>query len=81
MAQVGEQKKVPSGAVDEFKALYFDRFGTRLSDEEATEKASTLLNLYRMVYSSRGNRDEGSVGGARKERAGEGPTSLGEERT
>jgi hypothetical protein len=39
-------------AVQEFKALVFNRYGIALSDAEALEQASHLLQLYKIVYDS-----------------------------
>lgn len=37
-------------AVQEFKELYFRRYGVLLSDAEALEQAGRLLRLYKAVY-------------------------------
>lgn len=37
-------------AVDEFKKLYFKKYGTKLSNEEATKKAVNLLTLVKAIY-------------------------------
>jgi len=36
--------------VDTFKKLYFQEFGTHLTDEEAEKKASQLKRVYVAVY-------------------------------
>lgn len=36
-------------AVREFKEIYFDEVGIKLSNKEATEKATSLLNLFRVL--------------------------------
>lgn len=36
--------------VQEFRALYFRRFGVRLSPEEASEVATRFLQLYFLKY-------------------------------
>lgn len=36
-------------AVTEFKSLYLNRYGIALSDQDAFEKASRLLTLYKTV--------------------------------
>ncbi len=41
-------------AVQEFKELYFKRFGLQLSDEEALEQSGRLLRLYKAVYGATG---------------------------
>lgn len=33
-------------AVEEFKALYKEQYGVELSDEEATEKATGILQIF-----------------------------------
>ncbi len=38
-------------ALEEFKALYLEYYGVKLTDADATEKACNLLNLFRTVYS------------------------------
>ncbi len=37
-------------AISEFRELYLKKFGRTLTDEEATEKANGLLNLYKVVF-------------------------------
>lgn len=45
------ESQVPSHkAIEEYKELFFRRFGVRLSDEDATEQAGNLLRLYKAVY-------------------------------
>lgn len=36
--------------IDEFKQIFFEELGESLSDQEAAEKAHTLLNLFKVVY-------------------------------
>jgi hypothetical protein len=36
--------------VDEFKEIYLRRYGTALTDAEASDMAANLLSLYRTVY-------------------------------
>lgn len=36
-------------AIEEFKQIYLDEIGLRLSNEEATEKAIGLLNLFKVL--------------------------------
>lgn len=38
--------------VEIFKKLYFQEFSTALTDEEATQKAQSLMKLYKAVYGS-----------------------------
>ena len=37
-------------AIDEYKALYKKHYGEELSDKDASELASSLINLFRMIY-------------------------------
>ena len=37
-------------AVGEFVDLYWQRYGVRLTDEEATEKANDFISLYKTIY-------------------------------
>jgi len=37
-------------ALEEFKKIYKEEFGSDISDEEALEKATNLLNLFRVIY-------------------------------
>ena len=39
-------------AVDEFKKIYLKKYGVALTDDDAFEKASSLLNLCRTVFST-----------------------------
>ena len=41
--------KVPDAAIDEFKELYEQEFGEKLSRVEAVEIASNVLLLYRLL--------------------------------
>lgn len=42
---------LPKEALDEFKQLYAKNFGEQLSDSEALDKATKLLDLYKTVLS------------------------------
>lgn len=42
---------LPKKAIEEFKKIYKKSYGVELSDEEATDKANRLVNLYKAVYS------------------------------
>ena len=42
---------LPKKAIEEFKKIYKKSYGVDLSDEEATDKANRLVNLYKAVYS------------------------------
>ena len=46
-------------AISEFQELYFKEFGKRLSLEEATEKATGLLRLYKAVMGEPNGRNHG----------------------
>lgn len=37
-------------AIKEFKEIYFEEFGERISDEEAHEMGENLLSLFRIIY-------------------------------
>lgn len=37
-------------AIVEYKRIYFEEFGVKLSDQEALEKATRLLGLFKAVY-------------------------------
>ena len=39
-------------AVDEFKEIYLRQYGLVLTDADATDKATSLIALYRTVYST-----------------------------
>jgi hypothetical protein len=41
--------KVPDAAIEEFKELYEQEFGERISRGEAAEMASNVLLLYRLL--------------------------------
>lgn len=43
---------LPKKAIEEFKKIYKKSYGVELSDEEATDKANRLVNLYKAVYSN-----------------------------
>lgn len=45
-------------AIEEFKELYFHRYGVRLPDAEAMEQGGILLRLYKTVY---GNLEMGTT--------------------
>ena len=42
---------LPKKAIEEFKKIYKKSYGIELSDEETTDKANRLVNLYKAVYS------------------------------
>lgn len=44
--------QIPKEKVDEFKDLYRKRFGIDLSDQEALEKGTKLLNFMRIIIQS-----------------------------
>jgi len=45
-------------AIEEFKEIYFNKFGQRLSIEEATKKATNLIRLYKSVLRPSNHIDE-----------------------
>lgn len=47
---------LPKEAIDEFKKLYLKRFNIKLSDEEASYRAYSLLGLYDAIYGKIGNK-------------------------
>ena len=40
----------PKEAVQEFKQIYFRKFGEELSDEEAAEKANRTYELHKALF-------------------------------
>ena len=38
------------GSIERFKILYLKYFGEALSEDEATQRASSLLEVYRVTY-------------------------------
>lgn len=42
---------LPKKAIEEFKKIYKKSYGVELSDEDATDRANRLVNLYKAVYS------------------------------
>jgi hypothetical protein len=40
---------LPKEAINQFKKIYLKEFGVSLSDQEATQKAYDLINLFRVV--------------------------------
>jgi hypothetical protein len=45
-------------AVQEFKELFFQRYGVHLSDAEALEQAGRLLRLYKAVYGANAPKED-----------------------
>lgn len=37
-------------AIEEFKEIYYQEFGERISDEEAQELGASLLSLFKIIY-------------------------------
>ena len=37
-------------AIEEFKELYFQEYGRKISDKEALEKGIRLLKLFQVIY-------------------------------
>lgn len=44
---------LPTEAIEEFKVIYFKRFGKKLTQEEAEQQALQLFYLYDAVYGKR----------------------------
>lgn len=40
---------IPKKAIKEFKEIYFEEVGVLLSQEEATKKATEMLNLFKIL--------------------------------
>jgi len=38
--------------LQEFKKIYFKKFGERISDQKALDLTTNLINLYKTVYKS-----------------------------
>ena len=36
--------------IQEFKKIYFEKFGEKVSDREALALATSLINLYKTIY-------------------------------
>jgi hypothetical protein len=47
-------------AIQEFKQIYKVKFNIDLTDEEATEKAENLMNLFRIIYKNSPDNNESS---------------------
>lgn len=41
---------LPTDAIQEFKQIYFRKFGEELTDEEATEKANRVYELHKALF-------------------------------
>ena len=41
---------LPPKAIEEFKEIYKQEFGEDLSDKEALEKATRVINLFQVIY-------------------------------
>lgn len=37
-------------AIKEFKEIYYEEFGERVSDEEAQEMGGNLISLFKIIY-------------------------------
>lgn len=44
--------KLSQGALEEFKQIYFRKFGEKISDEVANEYGLNLLQFVRLIYRS-----------------------------
>ena len=52
---------LPKNAIQEFKRLYEKRYGVKLTDEEASSRASNLVSLYAVVYERQGKYNKENV--------------------
>lgn len=52
---------LPTEAITEFKQIYLEEFGKELSLEEATEKATSVFNLFSVLLKPIDSRDKRSV--------------------
>lgn len=41
---------ISQDAIKEFKEIYYKEFGSILSDEEAEEKGTNLISLFKIIY-------------------------------
>ena len=48
----GHEIMLPKEAIQEFKQIYFRKFGEELSDKEATEKANRGYELHKALFDS-----------------------------
>lgn len=46
---------ISAEALEQFREMYRKRYGIKLSDSELLERATRLLNLYRIVYADQLN--------------------------
>jgi len=53
---------LPEQAIKEFKEIYLKEEGIALSDEEATKKATNMLNLFKALLKPTGSNIVRSVG-------------------
>ena len=42
--------KLSQKAIDEFKVIYFKKFGVDLTDEQANELGVELLEFFKLIY-------------------------------
>lgn len=52
---------LPTEAVNEFKQIYLEEFGKELSLEEATEKATSVFNLFSVLLKPVDTKDKRSI--------------------
>lgn len=50
MPKVKYKMRLSKEAIKEFKEIYYEEFGDRLSDEEAQEMGGSLISLFRVIY-------------------------------
>jgi hypothetical protein len=41
---------LPKKAIEEFKQIYLEEYGEKLSEKDAIEKAIKLINLFKVIY-------------------------------
>lgn len=41
---------LPKKAIEEFKQIYFNEYGEKLSQKEAIGKAIKLINIFKVIY-------------------------------
>lgn len=51
----GTTMAISAEALEQFREMYRKRYGVMLSDSELLERATRLLNLYRIVYADQLN--------------------------
>jgi len=47
---MSQTMKLPKEAINEFRQIFENRYGIKISDKEASEKANKLFNTIRLIY-------------------------------